>query len=413
MKKTVIFLFALVIGFTLTVSPSFAKHPKVFKLGFMTSLSGPFAAVSVTQKKGVLLKVAQINAKGGLNMPWGKVKVKTIIKDDEIKLDVGVRRFRELVAEGINALTGTIYNPMAAALNEECKIAKIPYLPGCVPALDSFRKGNPAIATYSVAFTPWSIGYLSGASAIKILGKKRIFYLSRSDSWGRTLHEGLKAACKEYGGKIVGFAEVPKGTVDYTSIINNALSIKPDIFINCHFGGDAIASLKQAYDLGLYKVCTMFNTWTTNVVAMGIPENALKGLYALEYYYYDLAGFKDKDVVKKAEEYTKAHMKMWGEPPDAYGTIAYVATEILFQAVEKAKSFDPEKIAKVLKTSKDFSCVKGNVYFREDHQMVSKYLAFLVRGKGPGEKKNKWDVFKVEGFFGGEQALPSLKSLGY
>ena len=40
-------------------------------------------------------------------------------------------------------------------------------------------------------------------------------------------------------------------------------------------------------------------------------------------------------------------------------------------------------------------------------------MAFLVKGKAPEERKAKFDVFTVEGYFGGEQALPSLESMGY
>ena len=101
---------------------------------------------------------------------------------------------------------------------------------------------------------------------------------------------------------------------------------------------------------------------------------------------------------------------MWNEPPDAYATIAYVATELLFYAVEKAGSFDAEEIGKVLKESKDLTSVKGDVYFREAHQMVGKDLAYFVRGKAPSEKQNEWDLFTVEGYFGGEQPLPTLVS---
>ena len=63
--------------------------------------------------------------------------------------------------------------------------------------------------------------------------------------------------------------------------------------------------------------------------------------------------------------------------------------------------------------AKDLACLKGPVYFREDHQMVSKYAAFLVKGKDPKEKKDKWDLFKVMGAYGGESVLPPLKTLGY
>ena len=414
MKKRIFLLGILLACMIFSSVISFAaENPKVFKLGFITSLSGTFAAVGETQKMGVLLAVDQINAKGGLKMPWGKVKVEVLTKDDETKLDVGVRRFRELIADGANGITGTTWNPMAAAFNEECKITPVPFFPGCVPAIDSFKKGNMADATFSVAFTPWSIGYLGGAIMSKNMGKKRIYCLSRSDSWGKTIREGLAQALKEYGGEVIGLSESPQGTIDYTAAINKAKSLKPDVFYNDFFAGDAIASFKQAYELGLSKDTTMFSAWITNVVGSGIPENALAGLYALNYYYYGLEKFSDKDVAKRAKEYTEAHMKKFNEPPDAYGTIAYVACELMFKGIEKAGSFEPKKISKAIMEAKDLTCVKGPVYFREDREMVSRYAAFVVKGKDPKEKKGKWDLFKVEGYFGGDSALPPLKMLGF
>jgi ABC-type branched-subunit amino acid transport system substrate-binding protein len=107
---------------------------------------------------------------------------------------------------------------------------------------------------------------------------------------------------------------------------------------------------------------------------------------------------------------------MWKEPPDAYGSIAYVATQTLFWAVEKAGSFDAAKVGAVLAATNPnntIPTIKGDMYFRQDQQMVGKYLAFLVKGKAPSARKDKWDVFEVQGSFGGDEALPSLQSLGY
>ena len=260
---TLLLVFAVALMFCSGSVLAKEKHPKEFKLGLTTGLSGPLAHVGETQRDAVLLLAEQINAKGGLDMPWGRVKVKTIVKDDEMKLDVGVRRFRELVEAGCHGITGTNYNPMAAALNEECKITKTPFIPACVPALDSFRKGNPAPTNYSVAFTPWSIGYLMADAMIKGQGKKTFFWQGRPDSWGHTMLAGLKDGCKELGGKVIGAEELPKGCPDYSAVINKALAAKADVFATNMFGGDAISCIKTAYDMGLHKVSTLFNTWTS------------------------------------------------------------------------------------------------------------------------------------------------------
>ena len=85
------------------------------------------------------------------------------------------------------------------ALNEECKITPVVYLPGCLPALKDFEKGNMADCTFCF-YTPWTVGYLAGKAAITTLNKKTIFYINRSDLYGNTVYEGLKVACKEFGG---------------------------------------------------------------------------------------------------------------------------------------------------------------------------------------------------------------------
>lgn len=408
---TVLAIIGLIFMFGVNMAVAKEKQPKVYKLGFVSSLSGPLAHVAGTQKNAIVLLVEQINAKGGLDMPWGKVPVELTTKDDEMKLDVGVRRFRELVEGGAHGIVGAVYNPMAAAFNEECKITGTPYIPACVPALDSFRKGNPAVATFSVAFTPWSIGYLMADALINGLGKKTFFYQIRSDSWGQVTLQGFKDGLKEFGGTLLGYEELPKGAPDYSTVINKALALKPDAFITNMFGGDAIACLKTAYDMGLHKVSTLVNSWTAYEVAMGIPIEVAAQMYALTYYYYDLDGF-NKELADAGREFSKAHMKKYGHPPDAYAVLAYTAADVLLQAVVKAGSVDDKKVGKVLATA-TFDTLKGKSNFREDHQIEGKYQAFFVKGKPADKRKNKYDVFEIIGAYGGKKALPPLKDLGY
>jgi branched-chain amino acid transport system substrate-binding protein len=61
----------------------------------------------------------------------------------------------------------------------------------------------------------------------------------------------------------------------------------------------------------------------------------------------------------------------------------------------------------------DFPSMTGPGKWREDHQPVFKYGAFVVVGKGPKERKGKWDLVKVIGAYTGDDYLPSLKSEGY
>ncbi|HBB17522.1 MAG: hypothetical protein A3J94_14500 [Syntrophus sp. RIFOXYC2_FULL_54_9] len=414
MKKRLVLLSVFVFCGVLVYGNALAANPDKIKVGILLPLTGPMAAVAETQKEGALLAVDVLNKKGGLNMPWGKVTVEGVVADDEAKQDVGVRRYRYMVSEGVKGVGGQTWAPLAFAINALVFKEPMPYFPVCVLAKDAFKKGTLAPTTFATAFSPWTVGYMAGSAAVKTLGKKKIFFLARADSWGWDMRDGVYAAAKEYGAQIVGYDEVSLGTNDFTTILQKVRAAKPDVFISAQFAADAVALLKQVQQMGINKEMTIFNSFITNVVAKGIPPEALQGVYAMHYFYYDLSGFEDKDLVSSAKEFTDLYRAKYNKPPDAYATIAYVAFTEMFRGFESAKSLDPLKVSQAMMANKgEFKSVKGSARWREDHSAVYKYAAFLVKGKGPGEQKNEWDLFKVEGYQGGDSVMPNLKSLGY
>lgn len=391
-----------------------AADPTKIKVGILLPLTGTFAAVAQTQRDGALLAIETINKKGGLNMPWGKVQVEGVVEDDEAKLDVGVRRYRYLSSEGVKGVGGQTWAPLSYAINAVVAKEPMPYFPTCVMAKDAYMKGKLAASTFSTAYSPWTVGYMAGKASAQQLGKKRIFFLARADSWGWDMRDGVAAAAKELGAEVVGYDEVSLGTSDYTATLQKVRAAKPDVFIASQFGGDAVALLKQVQQMGLNKEMTIFNAFMTNVVAKGVSPEALEGVYAMHYFYYDLSGFADQDVAKSAKEFTDLYRAKYKVPPDSYAVIAYTAYMEMFRGFEGAKSFEPAKVtAALMANNGQFNTVKGPAKWREDHAAESKHAAFLVKGKSPSERKNEWDLFTVMGSLGGESVLPSLKSLGY
>ena len=119
-------------------------------------------------------------------------------------------------------------------------------------------------------------------------------------------------------------------------------------------------------------------------------------------------------MAKSAQEFTELFRAKYHNPPDAYAAISYIAYMEMFRGFEAAKSFDPQKVSAALMAGNgDFNTVKGPAHWRQDHAAVYKYAAFLVKGKGPGEQKNEWDLFTVVGSLGGDTVMPTLQSLGY
>jgi len=412
MKKLLVLL--SILGGLFVNGATLAAEPNRIKVGILLPLTGTFAAVAETQRDGALLAIDVINKRGGLNMPWGKVTVDSVIADDEAKQDVGIRRYRYMISEGVYGVGGQTWAPLAYAINAIVHKEPVTYFPVCVMAKEAFQKGKLSPSTFATAYSPWTVGYMAGQSAIKTLGKKRVFFLARADSWGWDMRDGVTAAAKELGAEIVGYDEVSLGTSDYTTILQKVRAAKPDVFISAQFAADAVALLKQVHQTGLGKEMTIFNAFITNVVARGVPPEALEGVYSMHYFYYDLSGLADQEVAKSAKDFTDLYQSKYKRPPDSYATIAYVAYLEMFRGFEAAKSLDPKKVAAALMANKgQFTTVKGPASWREDHSAVYKHAAFLVKGKGPKEQKHEWDLFTVMGSQGGDSIMPTLKSLGY
>ena len=308
------FITALMASTLIGFVPANAAEPSKIKVGILLPLTGPFAAVAETQKQGALLAVDVINKRGGLNMPGGKVMVEGVVDDDEAKLDVGVRRYRYLVSEGVKGVGGQTWAPLAYALNAIASKEPMPYFPVCVMAKEAFQKGKLADSSFAAAYSPWTVGYMAGKSAVQTLGKKRVFFLARTDSWGWDMRDGAYAAAKEFGAEIVGYDETALGTSDFTTILQKVRAAKPDVLIAAQFAADSVALLKQVHQMGLGKEMTIFNAFITNVVAKGLPPEALQGVYAMHYFYYDLSTFEDKAVAKSAQEFTELYRAKYNAP---------------------------------------------------------------------------------------------------
>src|SRR5687768_2006191 len=219
MKKLVCWLTAGVVGCAAAFAVAYAAQTNTIKIGILLPLTGTFAAVAETQRNGALLAIEAINKRGGLNMPGGRVMVEGVVADDEAKLDIGVRRYRYMVSEGVKGVGGQTWAPLAYAINSIAMKEPMPYFPVCVMAKEGFQKGKLAPSTFATAYSPWTVGYMDGIAAVKTLGKKRIFMLARSDSFGWDIRDGLYAAAKEHGAEIVGYDEVQLGHSDFTATL--------------------------------------------------------------------------------------------------------------------------------------------------------------------------------------------------
>ncbi len=394
---------------------SAAEAPKKsIKVGLMFGLSGAASPVGPVQLDGAKLAIDEVNAAGGL--PWGdqKLKVEYVVKDDETKPDIAIRRFREMVDdEKVDVVVGQTFAPISAALNKQVKATPVPYFPVNVVALGMFNKEEMAPSTFAVHGSAFSAGYASAGYVATKLGAKKVVFFGPAYAFGQDQWRGAKAAFDKLGMK-VDYIESPVGTSDFTPYLTKIAEAKPEVVMLAHWGVDAINVLKQCYETGLKSKTKIWFDWMTNIFGSGVPAEALDGVYALMSWYYDLSGFGDADTVARGKAFTEKFTAVYKYPPDPYSLMAYTGTKEALRGLQLAKSNNAAEVAKALTANPTFDSVKGTASWRQDRHAQFKYAAFVVVGKGAKERKDpKWDLVKVVGAFTSDEYLPPLKDLGY
>lgn len=385
------------------------------KIGVMFGLTGPASPVGPVQLKGAKLAADEINEKGGVTLGGKKLPLELVVKDDETKADVAIRRYRELLQEDkVHGLVGATFAPIAAAINKEVQKTPTVYFSTCVAPVAMFKKGELADSTYGILGDAYSIGYAGAAYIINKLGYKNIYFFAPAYAFGWDQHAGAKEAAARYGAKLE-YIEAPVGTSDFSSYLLKIAEKKPDIVMMAQWGVDAINVLKQANEMGLNKKTKIWFDWMTQVFGSGVPPEALEGVYSLMFWNWNMDGFEDPAVVKAAKDFVARYQKEYGagEVPDPYAAVAYISVKEIVGAIEAAQSVEPKAINAALAKSPDFVSMKGPGLYRPDHHALFKYGAFVVQGKGAKDRKSKADLVKVIGAYSGEDYLPSLKSLGY
>ncbi len=410
-RLVIMTIFLVTLGAVLPVTP--AEAPDKVKVGLMFGLTGAASPIGPVQLDGAKLAIQEINDAGGL--VWGdkKVPVTFVVKDDETKPDIAIRRFREMLNEDkADVLVGQTFASITGALNKQVKQTPIPYFPVNVVALKMLEKAEIAPTTFAIHGCAYSAGYGGASYIVDKLKKKKIVFFGPAYAFGQDQWAGAKDALEKRG-ITAEYLESPVGTSDFTSYLLKIGEMKPDVVMLAHWGTDAINVLKQVYETGLKSKTTIWFDWMTNVFGSGVPPEALEGVYSLMSWYYDLSGFPDEAIVKQGAEFSAKFEKVYGYPPDPYSAMAYIGTKEALRGLSLAKTKDPNSIAKAIIDNPTFESMKGQGSWREDHEPIFKYNAFVVIGKGDKERKNKWDLVKVIGAYTGEDYLPSLKMLGY
>ena len=211
------------------------------------------------------------------------------VADNEAKPNTAVQVQSRFISENKAVMImGSVSSAVAVALNKLADREKVIYLPIISGSNDTTGKD---CARYSFRECFYAETAANGLAPvlIKNIGKdKKVAYLTPDYTYGHTVHQSFEAVTKKDGWTTVTNQVCPLGAPDYSSYLLNIANSGADVFININFGNDAVQSIKQAQQFGIFDKQTLVVPYNTPFLAKQVGPDIMKGVYAATDFWWTL-----------------------------------------------------------------------------------------------------------------------------
>lgn len=361
-----------------------AKPPIV--IGITADASGQYAASGDSDRRGVLMAIAEFNAKGGvLGRPITSVHL-----DTETTPATGSRVAERLIKQDkVAFLVGAMSSGVANAISQVAQKYGVIYL-----NTNSSSPSESGENCHRVKFV-WdgngnNFAQASVKGAIGKFGKKWLL-ITNDYGWGHDTSNGTRKLVTKNGGTIVGEIMVPQGTRDFSATLLKIQQYSPEV-IAAAVGGDDLKAMRA--QVGQMKLGSKY-AWINNQQdwpdVYGLPRTDLFGVFGTTWYHgFDLPGVKEF-VARYQKENADSKIKT---PGNVFYN-GYWATRSLLEAVEKAKTTNNVAVIKELEQwkipAKDRMQDHDAYMNPKDHQLQQTvYLASANL-----DSTNPDDLFKI------------------
>jgi len=354
-------------------APAASAADKV-RIGFVSTLSGPSAALGVDIRDGFLLA---LKLRGG---KLGGLPADVLVSDDQFKPDVAKQLFEKNVKrDKVDFMTGVVFsNIMLAALPEAFDNNVIYVSPNAAPSSIAGKDCNPLF--FAVSWPNDAYHEAAGQFA-NTRDLKSVYLVAPNYQAGKDSLAGFKRMFK---GKVVGENYTKLGQLDYAAELAEIRAAKPQAVYIFLPGGMGINFIKQYVGAGLGKDTTLllpgFSADQDVITPVGA---AMAGLFNTAHWSPDFANAANQKFVA---EFQKEYKRV----PTVYASQGYDAAQLIDAAVRDAKGKveDREAVRKALKAAK-FESVRGAFKFNRNQYPVQNYYVRTIGSDGKGGLINK------------------------
>ena len=352
------------------------KAGETVKVGVLHSLSGTMSISEVSLRDAELLAIEEINAAGGV---LGK-EIEPIIEDGASDWPTFAEKAKKLLQKDQVA---TIFGGWTSA-SRKAMLPVVEQNNGLLwyPVQYEGMESSPNIfytgATTNQQIVP-AVTWL-----LENKGKK--FFLLGSDYvFPRTANNIIKAQLKAEGGELIAEEYTPLGHTDYSTLISKIKNAKPDIVFNTLNGDSNVAFFKQLKDAGI-------SPSDLTVMSVSIAEEEIRGIGAdilvnhlVAWNYYQSTDTPENKAFVEKYKAKYGEDRVTDDPIEA----AYNAVYLWAEAVEKAGSFEVDKVKEAAKGI-EFQAPEGTIKIEGENQHIWKTVR-IGSIQQDGQIKELWN----------------------
>ena len=384
-------LFMLLAASALTATTASAQE--TLTIGFTVSQTGKLNNDATAQMRGMELWRDDVNAKGGIKVGGKTYSIKLVSYDDESQNTRVQQLYTRLIVQDKAQFLFSPYSSglvaTAAIISEQ--YGKVMITTGGAEE-KTYRLGNKNLFQLYTG----AVSYLAGAvAALKSKDPKaQIAFVYEDDPFSKAVAAATRELAKKEGMTLVLDEAYSGSTTDFSPIINKVISSKANSLLGGGHYADGATLARQLHD----QKANM--KWVTLLVAPDSPKfselgDAAVGI-SVPSQWEPQVTFKP-DFGPTAAEYTKKFSDKYKIEPGYHAAGGYAAGLILQNAIEKAGSVDPAKVAGELNKT-EATTFFGKTKFSNDpkehglqlgHEMV---LAQWQKKAGKLSKEVVWPI---------------------
>lgn len=317
------------------------------KVGHLASLTGAEATFGQSCENGIQIALEETNKAGGI---LGR-QVEIITVDDQSKnQEVNNCMVKLTQKDQVCAVIGEIASSNTMAAAPRAQSAKVPLVTPGSTNPEVTKKGD---YIFRICYTDDVQGRaIAGFSAQRLNAKRAVTITDQSSAYSLNLTEEFKRAFTGDGREVVLDVSYKKQDSDYNALVNQALSVKPDLLVLTGYYTNVGNIVQTARKAGYTGPCVGGDGWDSDTLYK-IGGKALDDCYFTNHYSPEDPDPRIQGFIQK---YKGLHN---GEVPDAMAILGYDAAMVVFDAIRRAGAAEGPKIRDALAATKEFKGLSG------------------------------------------------------